>query len=281
MRTADLSARLRRRALDEVFRGNRARLWRASSPHWKRDAAGAFAPEAAEAAQPRRQRAGARHHRNRRLGQVVAHRRADPPLPHRSGRRAQDRHDRRRSVAAQDRRRAAGRPHPHERDQSSEHLHALARHSRCRQRDRGLPAGSDRRLQVRRLRPDTGGDFRHRPGRRGHRPACGLLAVCDDARSSAPPASSRKSTCSTLPISSRSTSSTAAARRMRCATCASSMQRNRGASTQAAEAMPVFGTMAVALQRRRRDRALSGHRAEARRQTDSSRRRQASSRRQR
>ena len=40
-----------------------------------------------------------------------------------------------RSVAAQIRRRAARRPHPDERDRASQHLHALARHARRRQRD--------------------------------------------------------------------------------------------------------------------------------------------------
>ena len=76
------------------------------------------------------QSARPRHHRHRRRGQVITHRRTHTPLPSRPGRQAADRGHLHRSVAAQVRRRAAGRPHPHERDPPPEHLHALAGHAR-------------------------------------------------------------------------------------------------------------------------------------------------------
>ncbi len=58
---------------------------------------------------------GAGHHRHRRVGQVVAHRRAGAPRPPRHRRRAADHRARRRPHPAAGRRGAAGRPHPHER----------------------------------------------------------------------------------------------------------------------------------------------------------------------
>jgi methylmalonyl-CoA mutase cobalamin-binding domain/chain len=96
--------------------------------------------------------AGARHHRHRRLGQVVADRRADPPLPPRPAGQAADRGDRGRPVAAQERRRAARRPHPDERDRRRTGLLPLAGHARLRQRDPSA-CRRDRRVQGRRLRP--------------------------------------------------------------------------------------------------------------------------------
>ena len=102
----------------------------------------------------------ARHHRHRRRGQELAHRRARAPLPPRPGGRAADRDHLDRSVAAQVRRRAARRPHPHERDRASEHLHALARHARRGQRGQQGAAGRDRRLQGRGLRPRHRRDLR-------------------------------------------------------------------------------------------------------------------------
>ena len=71
-------------------------------------------PRAAEATRA----PGRRHHRHRRRGQVVAHRRARPPLPRRlRDKTVGDRLGR--SDQAEDRRRAARRPHPHERDRFS------------------------------------------------------------------------------------------------------------------------------------------------------------------
>ena len=87
-----------------------------------------------------------------------------------------------RPVAAQVRRRAARRPHPDERDRAPEHLHALARHARGRQRGEPRAARRDRRLQGRGLRPRPRRDLGHRPGRRRDRAARRRLAVRDDAR---------------------------------------------------------------------------------------------------
>ena len=63
--------------------------------------------------------ARARHHRHRRLGQVVAHRRARAPLPPRPGGQAPHRGARHRPHPAPGRRGAARRPHPHERDRAA------------------------------------------------------------------------------------------------------------------------------------------------------------------
>ena len=125
--------------------------------------------------------ADAGDHRHRRRGQELAHRRDRPPLPPRPGRPAADRDRVHRPVAAQVRRRAARRPHPDERDRAPEHLHALARHARGRQRGEPRAARRDRRLQGRGLRPRPGRDLGHRPGRRGDRAARRPLAVRDDA----------------------------------------------------------------------------------------------------
>jgi hypothetical protein len=75
--------------------------------------------------------------------------------------------------------------------------------------------------------------------------------------SSAPPASSRRSTCSTSPISWPSTSSTARAPRMRCATCASSTS----ATAKPSPRRPTTCRCSAPgrpLQRRRRHRAVPG-----------------------
>ena len=64
---------------------------------------------------PARRGPGARHHRHRRVGQVVADRRAGPPLPPRPGGQAADRRARGRPDPAPRRRRAARRPDPDER----------------------------------------------------------------------------------------------------------------------------------------------------------------------
>jgi methylmalonyl-CoA mutase len=85
-------------------------------------------------------------------------------------------------VAPEVRRRAPGGSHPDERDRAPEHLHALARDARCRERSEQGVAGRDRRVQGRGVRRGHRGDFRHRPGRRGDRAARRRLAVRDDAR---------------------------------------------------------------------------------------------------
>ena len=126
--------------------------------------------------------AHARRDRNRRRGQELAHRRNHPALPYRPARPAADRRHLDRSVAAQVRRRAARRPHPDERDRAPEHLHALARDPRRRQRSEQGAARRDRRVQGRGIRPRRGRDVRNRPGRRGDRAARRRVAVRDDAR---------------------------------------------------------------------------------------------------
>ena len=125
---------------------------------------------------------GAGHHRHRRRRQELADRRAGAALPPRPAGPAEDRDRLDRSVAAQVRRRIAGRPDPDERDPCAEHLHALARDPRCRQRDLQGPAGRDRRVQGRRIRSRRRRDLGHRPGRRRDRPARRPVAVRDDAR---------------------------------------------------------------------------------------------------
>ena len=96
--------------------------------------AGARGPAARRRGRP--DRTGARHHRHRRLGQVVAHRRAGPPVPPRPGGQAPHRRARRRPDPPQGRRRAARRPHPDERHRRRPQvffrsLATRARRTRC------------------------------------------------------------------------------------------------------------------------------------------------------
>ena len=110
-----------------------------------------------------------RHHRHRRLGKVVAHRRARAPAPARPARRAAHRGARGRPVTAQDRRGPARRPHPDERDRPLQRLHALAGDPGLGQRGPGRLRGHRRRDPHRGLRHRDRGDERHRPGRCGRR----------------------------------------------------------------------------------------------------------------
>ena len=82
--------------------------------------------------------AGARNHRHRRLGQVVADRRAHPTGPPRPGRQGQHRGARRRPDPAPRRRGAARRPDPHERHPRPRGVLPVPRHPRRRRR--GTPA---------------------------------------------------------------------------------------------------------------------------------------------
>ena len=125
---------------------------------------------------------GPRHHRHRRRGQELAHRRAGAALSPGPGRRAEDRDSFGRPDAPQDRRRAARRPHPHECDPRPERVHALARHARHRQRGLGRARRRDRRLPRGGLRPGDGRDRGHRAGRRRDRAARRRLALRHDPR---------------------------------------------------------------------------------------------------
>ncbi len=118
-------------------------------------------------------RPGTRHHRHRRLGQVLAHRRARAPAPPGPAGQAADRGARGRPVPAQGRRRAARRPDPDERPadrhRSRRRVLPLAGHPRRRLRGAGLPDRCHQGLQGGRLRPGHRRDPRHRPGRRRDR----------------------------------------------------------------------------------------------------------------
>ena len=113
---------------------------------------------------------GARHHRHRRLGQVVAHRRAGPPLPPRPRGQAAHRRARRRPHPAAGRRGAARRPHPHERHRrgptsSSARSPPAAPAARCPSAVDDIVAA----CKAAGARPGDRRDARHRPGRRRHR----------------------------------------------------------------------------------------------------------------
>ena len=89
--------------------------------------------------------AGARHHRHRWLRQVLAHRRAGPPVPARPGGQAADRGARGRPDPPPRRRRAARRPDPDERARRGERLLPLDGHPG----HRGQPARAPRRRDRR------------------------------------------------------------------------------------------------------------------------------------
>ena len=172
------------------------------------------------------------------------YRRADPPLPARSVRSAEDRGDRSRSFAPQDRRRTARRPHPDERHQWRQHLHALARHPQRRQRDRRLPAGRHRRLQVRGVRSGDRGDFRDRAGRRGNRPAGRRILVRHDPEYGA---ASQLEKIDMLDFADFVAINKSDRRGAEDALrdVSKQYQRNRKAFSAAPDQMPVFGTMAA------------------------------------
>ena len=128
---------------------------------------------------------GAGSHRYRRSRQIEPDRRTGAPPAARPGRQARHRRDLDRPIAPQERRRAARRPHPDERDRPverrTEGLHALARDARGRQRDQRGAAARDRGRQSRRLRRRHRRNLGHRPGRRGDRAARRPESVRDDA----------------------------------------------------------------------------------------------------
>jgi methylmalonyl-CoA mutase cobalamin-binding subunit len=107
---------------------------------------------------------GRRHHRHRRRGQVVRHRRAAQPLPRQLPRHAH-RGDLGRPDPSPHRRRAARRPHPHELAALRARLHALDGHPPPELRDEHGAQGLHRIPQVAGLRPRHRRDRRHRPVR--------------------------------------------------------------------------------------------------------------------
>ena len=96
-----------------VLAGRADARWRARSPPAGRDAAGRR-PADAGATRPPPAGSGARHHRHRRVGQVLPHRRADPPAAHRPAGQAAHGGAGHRPDPAPGRRRAARRPDPDE-----------------------------------------------------------------------------------------------------------------------------------------------------------------------
>ncbi len=134
----------------------------------------AWAAEIAAAAAGQR-RPRARHHRHRRVGQVVAHRRADPALPPRPGGQAPHRGHRRRPDPAQGRRRAARRPHPHERHRLAAGVLPLAGHPVVGGRGARVAARRDRRLPGRRA--STSSSSRRRASARATPPSSPLVDV--------------------------------------------------------------------------------------------------------
>ena len=199
---------------------------------------------------------GARHHRHRRVGQVVADRRAGPPAPHRpAGQAARGGAGRRPDPPAR-RRRAARRPDPDERPRRRARVLPLAGHPR-RPRNAGRlseaivgacqAAGYDLVILE---TPGIGqGDAAVVPLRR-------RLAVRDDARVRRGLAAG-KDRHAGLRRRGRD-QQVRAARRAQDALRDVSRQliRNREAFGTRPEDMPVFGTSAATLQRRRRHRAL-------------------------
>jgi hypothetical protein len=142
-----------------------------------------------------------------------------------------------------------------------EHLHALARDPRYRQRSSAaLPEviAADQAAGFDLVIVETSGIGQ---GNAGIVPFVDLsLYVMTPEFGAA--SSSRRSTCSTSPISSRSTSSTARARRTRCATCASSTSATAKPSPRHRRDAGVRHH-GRALQRRRRHCAVSGDAAQA------------------
>ena len=108
--------------------------------------------------------AGARHHRHRRVGEVVPDRRAGPPVPAGPGGQALHRRAGRRPHPAPGRGCTPRRPHPHERHRRPQRLLPLAGHPRFGLRAaRPLPRGGGG-LRRGRVRPGHRRDPRHRPG---------------------------------------------------------------------------------------------------------------------
>ena len=162
----DLAAE-RRRAPTRCWTGDRQR---ARPRHHRACRAGRLPdarPDGADARPPGPPGPGARHHRHRRLRQVVADRRAGPPVPHRPAGQAAGRGAGRRPDPAARRRRAARRPDPDERARTARHgLLPLAGHPGRRASCRTDMRRRHRRLPGGRLRPGDPRDAGHRPGRR-------------------------------------------------------------------------------------------------------------------
>ena len=129
--------RLRRRPLgaapadaDAVVAGDRLAVARAITGAESRPALRRPAVRGSSRRPPQRRGPRARHHRHRRLRQVLADRRAGPPVPRRPGGQAPRRRHRRRPDPAPRRRRAARRPDPDERPRRRPGLLPLAGHPR-------------------------------------------------------------------------------------------------------------------------------------------------------
>ncbi|CAA9351660.1 MAG: B12 binding domain / kinase domain / Methylmalonyl-CoA mutase, partial [uncultured Nocardioidaceae bacterium] len=123
---------------------------------------------------------GPRDHRHRRVGQVVAHRRAGAPAPGRPAGQAEGRGPRRRPDPAARRRRAARRPDPDELPRRRPRLLPLAGDPR-RARAARHAAGRPHRAQGERRRPRRPRDAGHRAGRRRRRAARRRRALRHDA----------------------------------------------------------------------------------------------------
>ena len=107
------------------------------------------------------------------------------------------------------------------------------------------PRRRDRRDEGRRPRPRHRRDARHRPGRRRHRAARRPLALRDDAGVRRRLAAGEDRHARLRRHASRSTSSSAAAPRTRCATSAASWSATARRSASSPHEMPVFGTSAA------------------------------------
>jgi methylmalonyl-CoA mutase len=105
-------------------------------------------------------------------------------------------------------------------------------------------ARCDCRLQGGGLRPDRGGDLRHRPGRRGHRAACRRAHVRHDARvRRRQPAGKNRHARLCRVRRHQQIRPQGLARRLR--DVAKQVQRNKEAWGKRPDEMPVFGTMAA------------------------------------
>ena len=116
--------------------------------------------------------AGARHHRHRRRGQELAHRRAGPPLPPRPA--ATGCGSRSSSIDPSRRKSGGALLGDRIRMNALEHPHIFMRSLATRDAGSEIAAALpdvDRRVQGRGLRPRRRRDLRHRPGRRRDRAA--------------------------------------------------------------------------------------------------------------
>ena len=205
----------------DARRGPRRRAGRGRARHHRRPGGRHRRRDPRAAPRGRRPspRPGARHHRHRRLGQVEPHRRADPPPAPRPAGQAARRRPRHRPHPQPRWRRPARRPHPHELPRRRPGLLPQPGHAR---RLPG-PDAPRRRPRHRAARPASTSSSSRRPASARATPP--IVDYADVSLYVMTPefgaaASSRRSTCSTSPTSSRSTSSSAAAPRTPCATSA-------------------------------------------------------------